>query len=307
VREKNYLPLLRGAEASIADRVEKDYHIIRYDQCTHGERKTTIYCGYEDEEFYTYPPRKPIQMGLVIGTYASVPYVHLGLESWKRNYGHVPVLVHDDCSPKQTQLRDLCKQYGVSFSTNSVNRGHTVGDTSSFLAGWYWGLEKKIDLLVKFSRRFLPLYDWTAGLEKLARETQYPTFGNVCHNLHWGFRSECVAIHVPTWKRADVMDIVCKEIIWKKEMFAENFWHEMAREVHHYTSPANIAYTITHPREEWCNGYGPWEILGENRVKKVAGLIWHHSCEPGEYYAVAADWGLPYTREDFGLPEGAHD
>jgi hypothetical protein len=305
VREKNYLPLLRGAEASVADRVAKDYQITRFDKG--GARETTIYAGYDDDEFYTYPPAKPIKIGLVIGTYASVPYIHLGLESWKRNYAHVPLLVHDDCSPSQDALHGLCNQYGVDFSVNSVERGHTVGDTSSFLSGWLWALDNPFDVLVKFSRRFLPLYDWTPDLERLARETQYPTFSNVCRNLNWGFRSECMAIHVPTWHRADVFGIVNKEVIWKKEMFAEHFWHELAKEVHHYASPANIEYTIRNPKPEWCNAHADWGLLGDDRTKRVEGVIWHHSCSPDEYYAVSAAWGLPYTRADFTLPEGAHD
>ena len=40
------------------------------------------------------------KIAVVIGTFASVPYVHLHLELLKRNNPEVPVMVHDDCSPR---------------------------------------------------------------------------------------------------------------------------------------------------------------------------------------------------------------
>ena len=301
---KNYLPILQDQPGTLDDRVCNELRIHRFDpNGTEHIREV----GYPDDEFYTYPPNKAIKTGLVIGTYASVPYIHLSLENWQRNFPHIPVLVHDDCSPKQAQLKELCKKYGAAFSSNTVNRGHTVGDTTSFIAGWSWAKDHDIDILVKFSRRFLPLYNWLPDLEALARLTQYPTFSNVCHNLKWGFRSECVGMHIPTWERANVLDTIKKEVIWKQEMFCEHFWHEMARRVHSFTSPANISYTLKHPKDDWCSGYAPWPLLGTDRTKKVEGLIWHHSCTPDEYYAVSFAWGLRYNRNDFGLPEGAHD
>jgi hypothetical protein len=299
-----YYPILAKEETTLADKMRNGL-AIKVHAPTGGTSSIDI--GYPRSEFYTYDPLKPMKMGLVVGTYASVQYVHLLLESWSRNFSHVSLMVHDDCSDKQEELLKLCQKYGALFTANSGRLGHTVGDTSAMYAGMLWAEKWNIDLLVKFSRRMLPLYDWTEQLKATAIETQYPTFSNICRNLNWGFRSEAMAIHLPTWKRAGTMDVVRDEILWKKEMFAENFWHNMAREVHRYSSPAHIEYVLRHPKEEWRSGYGDFAMIGEDRTKRVDGLIWHHSCTVDEYYAVSAAWGLPYTREDFVLPEGAHD
>jgi hypothetical protein len=86
-------------------------------------------------------------VGLIIGTFAAVPYVHLALEAWKRNYREIPVLVHDDSSPKYEELRVLCASYGASFLSNSKRGRWSVGDMSTYVDGLDWARERKLDLL----------------------------------------------------------------------------------------------------------------------------------------------------------------
>jgi len=50
-------------------------------------------------------------VGLVIATFAAVPYEHSALESRCRNYPDVPALVHEDGSPEREQLVALCARY----------------------------------------------------------------------------------------------------------------------------------------------------------------------------------------------------
>ena len=57
----------------------------------------------------------PLSIGVVIGTFAAVPYIHLHLEAWRRLFPHIRLLVHDDASPEQERLRRLCAEYGCEF------------------------------------------------------------------------------------------------------------------------------------------------------------------------------------------------
>src|SRR5260221_9444993 len=101
-------------------------------------------------------------VGVVIGTYGSPCYVHLGLELLRRNLGNVPVLVHDDASFEtdpdgHETFRRGCERYGAGFSFNHRAIGHMKGDFTAFHAGWEWAAPGRgFDLLVKFSPRFIP-------------------------------------------------------------------------------------------------------------------------------------------------------
>jgi cephalosporin hydroxylase len=57
----------------------------------------------------------PVAIGLMVGTFAAVPYIHLQLEARRRLYPHVPLLVHDDGSTKRDDLQRLCAEYGCEF------------------------------------------------------------------------------------------------------------------------------------------------------------------------------------------------
>ncbi len=50
------------------------------------------------------------RVGVVVGTFAALPYVHLQLEARRRRWPGVPMLVHDDASPQQADLSALCRE-----------------------------------------------------------------------------------------------------------------------------------------------------------------------------------------------------
>ena len=267
---------------------------------THPDgRQETFAVGRRGRGELLYRRDRAPRLALVIGTYGSVPYVHLGLESHRRHYSGVPVLVHDDCSPRRAELAELCRQYGASFQVNSSKRCHTVGDLSVFLGGLAWARRLGVDLLVKFSRRFVPLFDWTPALVRLAHESQEATFSNVCLNLNWGFRSEVVGMHVRSW--APCAERIRWDVLTQDETFVEGFVHDLARAIEPCRACAR--YRRANPRESWCDGYCPWPLLGENRVVRVPGVLWHHACAPTEYHEVARTWGLPYGERDFEVTE----
>lgn len=246
-----------------------------------------------------YSSERPLRIGLVIGTYSSVPYVHMGLESHRRHYPNVAVLVHDDCSPKQNDLRRLCQEYGAFFEVNSIKKGHTLGDLSSFLGGLLWAGRQRLDIIVKFSRRFIPLYDWTQELVQLAVTSQEATFSNICRNLNWGFRSEAVGMHVASW--LPPVERIKRDLLDRQDVFVEGSIHELAKSIR----PCNdcLKWRREHPFDDWRAGYCPWPIMGENRIIKVVGALWHHSCTPLDYCEASQTLGLSYGERDFIIPD----
>ncbi|MGH9720109.1 MAG: hypothetical protein ACRD8O_07840 [Bryobacteraceae bacterium] len=240
--------------------------------------------------------------GLAIGTFAAVPYVHLALESRRRNYPHVPVLVHDDASGKASELRDLCGEYGAEFHSAGEPLGIQFGDMSSCAQGLDWARRRGLELLAKMSRRFIPLYDWTAELGALAWESQYATFGQRCMHYDFGLRSECVGFHVGAWARECVLRRMHAFVTEKNPTWVEYFLHDLARELHQSACEANRIFERANPRPEAANAYGVWRIMPNRRIAKSDRILWHNCDRPADYARTALLWGLPYRKRDFLRP-----
>src|SRR4051812_17433137 len=91
------------------------------------------------------------RVGMVVGTFAAVPYIHLQLEARRRFYPGVPLLVHDDGSHRVADLRKLCARYGCDFEHNERRQPPCVGDLTAFVGGLLWADARGLDLLVKVS------------------------------------------------------------------------------------------------------------------------------------------------------------
>lgn len=248
---------------------------------------------------YSSPPR----VGLVIGTFAAVPYVHLHLESRRRNYPNLPVLVNDDGSSTAGRLAELCATYGVDFVSNRTRLRQTVGDLSAYVHGFDWAAGRRLDVLVKMSRRFIPLHDWVPRLCDLAERTQMPTFSQVCEHFQFGFRTECVAFHCASWRHGGAYDRLRELVDRDEPTFVEGFVHERAREV--ARSGASVAaqdYVRRNPRRSDRDGYAVWDLMPDRRTTRRANLLWHDCDAAVDYARVAAAFGLPYAESDFADP-----
>ena len=272
--------------------------------------KNSQYIGKTDLEDFTIPtlPDKlyndrNLKIGVVIGTYAALPYIHLGLESWKRNYPHVSMLVHDDCSRSQNALEKLCLDYGADFESNSFRMPPCVGDLTAYYGGFEWAKEKNIDILVKMSRRFIPLFDWTKELIDKTQETQYATYTSYCDYFNFGFRSECVAMDVKTWEKNHLISSIKQKILVCEELFVEGYLHDLARRLEGKVCNQNTLYAQNNPRPIEKNGYGILDFMGDTRVKYKKDLLWHDSNIYVEYYHQALAYGIHYyNARDFENP-----
>lgn len=241
-------------------------------------------------------------IGLVIGTFAAVPFIHLQLESRKRNYPNLPLLVHDDGSHLQKELRELCRRYNADFASFERRSNHFVGDLAAFVAGLEWAREKKLDLLVKFSRRFIPFFNWLPELQELAFMTQYATYSSRCVNHGFGFRTECVAMHVQSWFDSGAVEQIREQVLANQGCFVEKFIHDLARNVHLLNCEQNREYEKFGGKPEQVAAYGDWLLSGIGRYVPRPRVLWHNYAGAADYARKAQDFDLELTEADFADP-----
>jgi hypothetical protein len=221
------------------------------------------------------------KIGLVIGTFAAVPYVHLQLEFSSRLHPKIPVLVHDDRSPAEEILKSLCRKYCAGFQTNQSRLGWRSGDYSVILHGIEWGLKEELDIVVKMSRRFIPLFNWIPGLLNLCQEDPAATYSGPCSDFGFPIRSECMAVNTAAWAQA----VPVMTRILEKHALDVNECPE-----HHIRA---LAYLVAPKITFWK------EILGSGRKEHRPGVLWHDVDSPFDYCRVSKAIGLDYTLADF--------
>lgn len=248
-----------------------------------------------------------LNVGLVIGTFASVPYVHLHLESRRRNYPDIPTLVHDDCSSKRNQLEELCEQYGCDFISTEMRLQPTMGDLSAIVKGLEWAKTKEIDILAKMSRRFIPLVDWVSDLKLLAYDSGHHTFSNLTRTFDFGFRTECIGMRLRDWLQNTSASAMHASLEANREIFVEGYIHDLARKLNRHNPQAELWDQI-HRRPPEANAYAVWDFIGEDRCTRFDRFMWHNAYYPQDYADLAMLWNLPYIRERFTDPnEGDGD
>lgn len=241
-------------------------------------------------------------IGIVVGTFASVPYIHLQLESRLRNYQSIPILIHDDGSNKNAELQELCLQYGADYEYNTIRQPHCIGDLTAFAGGLLWAKSKNIDILVKISRRWLFRVNFIDDLQKLALSSQYATICNYTTTFNFGFRTECIAMNVAQWSKPNSFEQIVEPIRTPRGIFVEGHLHNIARELEKQNCVKAKHYRATHPITPDKNGYAFWDIMGNDRMKKSGNYLWHDANKAIDYAQQAEQWSLPYSLDNFKDP-----
>jgi hypothetical protein len=221
----------------------------------------------------------PVTVGLVVGTFAAVPYVHLHLEARRRFYSHIPVLVHDDASPKQGELRRLCEEYGCEFESNDIRQPACIGDITCLVGGLLWGQRNGLDIVVKMSRRFVPMMNWATGLQELALASQYPTYCNVTRSFGFGFRSECVGMAVNEWIGDRVHEQLAMIALAPGTPFVEAVVHNIARRLAEFRCKGALRWDeMVGSRPGDRNGYArgrSWGPTAASVIRSFSGTTPH--------------------------------
>jgi hypothetical protein len=246
---------------------------------------------------------KPPKIGLVIGTFAAVPYVHLQLEARRRLYPDVPLLVHDDDSPVGCELERLCAAYGAEFASTLSRFTWSKGDLSAMAGGLAWARDRSLDIVVKLSRRFLPLKPWAADLATLAMESQYATYSSWTTSYNFGFRTECIGFAVEEWFALGLFDEIIHAIAAPEGPFVEALIHRLARHAAVRNSQAARRFDeAVGQRPPERDGYAIWPFMGTDRCAPTDNFLWHDWAKPQAYAALARQWELPYEPADFHEP-----
>jgi hypothetical protein len=278
-----------------------------------------------------------MNIGLLIGTHGTPAFIHLHLECSKRFYP-IKTLVIDDESEESKKIKDLCGQYGSDFlsstgfsdsvfddgiykicdqckqneiTINNVCKKcskHSLGDINLTASGLEWAKNNNIDLLVKFSRRFLPLYDWRPELLRNALSTDYPAYTYWCETSKFGFRTECAAFVVKDWIDLGAIEVMrnCKPPVLTEAFI----WANCLRlfQIKNLNKNKNLLDDFKSINPYWGHiknnqtGYGHWLISGCSRSQKLGWRLWHHVNPPEDYLNMANKFEINcYSKEDFTI------
>ena len=240
------------------------------------------------------------KIGLVISTFGSPAYVDLALAIRRQLYPDIPVLVHDDASSQGDALAGICKNYGALFESNSSRLGHEMGDLSAVVGGLRWAKESQLDLLVKMSRRFIPISAWVAGLQLMASTTQYGTFGHICQAYQLPLRTECFGMAVEPWSEPTVAGEIAEFMLKNRQsILVEHYILNYAKKVHEMNCVAARDWESKNVRITPRPVYIGWNFLGVSRKQPSDGYLWHETAPPEKYAEMARQVGLTYPAEAF--------
>lgn len=243
--------------------------------------------------------------GVVVGTFSALPYVHLQLEAWRQFYPEAACLIHDDCSAERGAIEALAKSYGAEFMTSPVRHIHHLGDLTVYPKGLEWAQRRGIEVLLKVSRRWIWKTDWRPSAFALIKDSGNPTLSHFTSSFAFGFRTESVVFDVNVWAGGPFIEEAMRRVWGPDHVFVENYIHTWA--IMLGDDPGSERwqeYKKTNPIREERRGYPPWTLLGRSRCEKSETHLWHDANPPEDYAALATEWGLPYTAEDFRDPNG---
>lgn len=229
----------------------------------------------------------PIELiGQVIGTSGTVPYVHLQLEMSRRLFGDtMPTLVaNDGVGPDSERLAALAQSYGAEY-VDWPALGHSTGDLRIFRESMSWAKRLGLDVVVKFSRRFVPLVSWRHGLQYLAAFNTDAAFFTRRHMDAPGglFRTDAIAYRLRLIDNERVRGILDETIENGKPANVENMFESFSRV---------------------CGGWVMWDLLGPDFYKPWNKAMQWRGLTPFHYGDLARVLDLPYTDFDF-LPASA--
>jgi hypothetical protein len=268
-------------------------------------------------------PDRPLNIGICLSTHAAPAYIELGLACLRKFEGDVPVLVHDDNSDKKSELQLISAKYEADFSSTTSCKGAVLGDMAAFAECLAWAENKDLDVVVKLSRRFIFNRPWRAELESIFHGFQAVTVTGADAYWGYGFRSEAVAMHVPTWIACGNQLAMAEIVRLNKpsDNLPEAEHHNFAKKAFAFAHPCDesishlddsnhpdadyvLLYERHYKRSDNCYGFSDWPILGLSRKHRTPGTLWHDNAAPEDYYELAREYELPYGLSDFELASG---
>jgi hypothetical protein len=245
------------------------------------------------------------RVGVVIGTFAAVPYVHLSLATLRKHEPDIRIMVHDDCSPAGNKLKELCEQYGAAYYSLSFRHEPTVGDLSALVNACTWSYDNNCKIGIKLSRRYIINRPFVSGLQELFYNMQIPTVCGACATFGFGYRSECVAMWTPSWIASGLVEEMKNTVSLNKQYsgLPEGWYHEKARKVYEFSkNEMRKKYDNFYPIPDTRAAFTEWPLMGLGRGQKTQNILWHDSHTAKDYWELSQQLNLPYSLEQFQDP-----
>lgn len=220
----------------------------------------------------------PIEtIGQVIGTNGTAPYVHLQLEMSKRLFGStMPTLVaNDGDGEKAEEVRKIAAMYGAEY-IGWPALGHALGDLKIFQESMKWATRIGIDVVAKFSRRFVPLIHWRHGLQYLLAMNPDQAFFTRRHEdaEHGLFRTDAIAFRNRLINTKRVHDTIDETINTQRKNVNVEVMFDSFQQV--------------------CGGWVKWDLLGPHFYKPWTNAMQWRGLLPYHYGDLSRSLGLPY-------------
>ena len=209
---------------------------------------------------------------MYINANKNILYLALQLHYLKNVNNFTKILVYDNCSDKQNEIKNLCDEYNVDFYSPeaqlySDNEIGSISDIDIIYQGLIWSKQNNIELLIKFNVEFIPCYSWKSEFLTLVKNSDAITFTNFINNENYNinFNSDCIGFYVPAWCSDYPLQSMLFSI--QNEMpVCINVWlHELSKTLScNNFSDKWFTYCKQNKINYLHSGYAHWDIL-ENK------------------------------------------
>lgn len=234
-----------------------------------------------------------IKVGVVIGTCGSSDIIRLQLHYLKNINKIENVLIVDDYSQEQDLLKTICDKYNVDLiiSPYELPYIHLIGcsgDNYCIYKGLEWAKNKKLDVILKFSRRFIPCYKWIDDFKNLVKKSDGITFSSYSDKMKMGFRTECFGMNTNVWNNDVVMNNIKYIIDNDIPILAEYWYHNIAKYLDYYNhSKTWLEFKKQQNMTYERSGYVMLkDLMGtcmKSNINRNPNVMWHMFCNEDDY------------------------
>lgn len=243
-------------------------------------------------------------VGVVIGTVGEVPYIDMQLHYLVNVNGIKKVLVCDDCSDKQTELKMLCDFYGVDFysSSKKVYYNEFIGglrETNTLYIGLQWAKSNNLEILVKLNADLIPCKEWVTELKQLACNTDASIFGLYNVDMPYNLQSNCVAMNVDIWIKNYPLQCLQFQLENELTVLFDCWLYELAKTLsgNNY-SEKWLSYIKESKHGYLKSGYAHWHTILKDMHKPD--LLCKSTCKLNDYLLQSEKiFGNKYSMNDF--------
>jgi hypothetical protein len=209
------------------------------------------------------------EIGIIINANENIQYLDLHLHYLKNVNNFIKILVYDNCSNIQKELKSLCNEYNVEFysSPNKLYSDKEIGNISDIdiiYQGLLWAKQNNIEVLVKFNVDIIPCYNWKSNFLSLIKESNGITFASSVNNNDYNinFNSDFIGFYVPVW--SSNYPLQCMLFTIQNEMpVCTNIWlHELSKTLScNNFSEHWFNYCKQNKIDYLHSGYTHWNLL----------------------------------------------